>query len=374
MLFAQKLAFKNHVPLHVCFSLVIRNTIPTPRQYKFLIGGLQEVADELESLNIPFHLLRGSGGKTIPKFVRENNIGCVVCDFNPLREPSSWVNRCRNNLPDDVPICLVDAHNIVPVWETSDDQETEQSIYDKIEEKLPAFLQEFPVVQAHPYSSEIRAQNIDWRLAYNYTRNMDTSVDKVNWATPGYRAGMTILNDFIKRKLDRYRDPARSYPKEDVFSYLSPWLHFGHIAPQRVLLEVNKFKRKYAKSVSQFQKRLVGIRELCDNYCYYNEDYDNMDGTDERARQRTIQREYSLPLHKLEAGETDDPLWNLAQNQMRAKGIMHGYLRKYWGARLFNWTKDPQQALDFGNYLNNKYSLDASDPCGYAGMIVSWGS
>ena len=43
MLFAQRLALKQEVPLHVCFCLVPKFLDATIRQYGFMLKGLQEV-------------------------------------------------------------------------------------------------------------------------------------------------------------------------------------------------------------------------------------------------------------------------------------------------------------------------------------------
>lgn len=71
-------------------------------------------------MKINFHLLLGEPKDTIPKFVSENNISAVVCDFSPLREFLKSVDDVRKKIPDDVPMCQVDSHNIVPCWITSE--------------------------------------------------------------------------------------------------------------------------------------------------------------------------------------------------------------------------------------------------------------
>ena len=43
MLFAQRLALKQEVPLHVCFCLVPKFLDATIRQFGFMLKGLQEV-------------------------------------------------------------------------------------------------------------------------------------------------------------------------------------------------------------------------------------------------------------------------------------------------------------------------------------------
>ena len=63
----------------------------------------------------------------------------------------------------------VDAHNVVPVWETSDQQEnTPRDIRKKIMCKLGQFLTEFPPVVKHPvdtaYPCKVRYFSLPFHL------------------------------------------------------------------------------------------------------------------------------------------------------------------------------------------------------------------
>eukprot|EP00439_Symbiodinium_sp_Y106_P063729 s2127_g9.t3 len=88
--YAQKLAIRQSAPLHVVFSLVPKFLDATLRQYDFLLKGLREVAVDLESKNIPFHLQLGKAGDKVPALVNELSAQMVVCDMSPLRVPSQW--------------------------------------------------------------------------------------------------------------------------------------------------------------------------------------------------------------------------------------------------------------------------------------------
>lgn len=232
LIFSQRLALKNQVPLHVCFSLVPRFLDATIRHFTFLLSGLEEVQQDLQKLNISFHLLYGSGGTTIPDFVKTHKIGGVVCDFSPLRVPRTWVEKCGKLLPKDVPLCQVDAHNIVPVWEASDKQEySARTIRSKINRKLNEYLQDFPELKSHPHSPTFQPSRIDWKKVYEHLE-VDTSVGPVSWAVPGYRGGMNTLDEFLKKRIGSY-DSKRNDPNENALSNLSPWFHFGHISVQR---------------------------------------------------------------------------------------------------------------------------------------------
>jgi len=43
-------------------------------------------------------------------------------------------------------------------------------------------------------------------------------------------------------------------------------------------------------------------------------------------------------------------------------------LRMYWAKKVLEWTESPAQALRFGLYLNDRYSLDGNDPNGFTGL------
>lgn len=188
-LFAQKLALKNEVPLHVCYCLLPKFLDANTRHYNFLVKGLQEIEKECNSLNISFHLFHENGGIEVPQFVRKHSMGAVVIDFCPLRVPMGWVEQLKKDVPSDIPIIQIDAHNIVPVWVTSDKQEyAARTIRNKIVSKLPQYLTEFPPLIKHPYACKSELENVskpDWVNCWDHVK-IDELAD-VEWATPGYR-------------------------------------------------------------------------------------------------------------------------------------------------------------------------------------------
>lgn len=160
LLYAQKLALKTRLPLHVCYILHDRIFPPataTRRHYSFLLHGLRPVAEECARLNIAFHLIDAStdgNDVALLAFVWARQFGCMVCDFWPLREPRQRLANVVDGLPAAMAVCQVDAHNIVPVWTTSDKQEyAARTIRTKVNGKLAEFLQPFPPVIRHPHDA-----------------------------------------------------------------------------------------------------------------------------------------------------------------------------------------------------------------------------
>ncbi|XP_014256102.1 deoxyribodipyrimidine photo-lyase isoform X2 [Cimex lectularius] len=376
LLFAQKLALKNEVPLHVCFCLLPKYMDATIRHYRFMLKGLEELSLELKNLQIPFHLIFCSDNvETVRKFVAKNDIGAVVLDFSPLKISTSWVDQLKESLPDNVPLCQVDGHNIVPCWIASDKLEYgARTIRNKINTKLDEFLTKFPPVIKHPFKSNIKSEEIEWSKLEEKL-DVDMKVSPVNWAKPGYKAGMQTLFEFCDKRLKNFATK-RNNPLENALSNLSTWFHFGQISIQRCILYVQTFKSKYKDSVSSFCEEAIVRRELADNFCFYNKNYDNLDGAYDWAKKtlndhKKDKRTWLYTDQELEEAKTHDDLWNSAQIQLNTEGKMHGFLRMYWAKKILEWTQSPEDALRVALYLNDKYSLDGRDPNGFVGCMWS---
>ena len=119
-------------------------------------------------------------------------------------------------------------------------------------------------------------------------------------------------------------------------------------------------------------------RELADNFCFYNEEYDSIECFPDWAKKthekhKNDPREFLYTKKQFEQGKTHDELWNACQNQMMQTGKMHGYMRMYWAKKILEWTKNREEAMNIAIYLNDTYELDGRDPNGYAGIAWSIG-
>ena len=244
----------------------------------------------------------------------------------------------------------------------------------KIHKALPEFLETFPRIKKHPVPWKNKLIQIDWK-SVSQTPGIG-QVPAVDWIKPGGKAALRKLKDFIEKKLVSYF-VRRNDPTADGQSDLSPYIHFGQISAQRIALEI--YDAPINRSAREaFLEELIVRRELADNFCFYNPDYDTFDGFPEWAKKtlnahRKDNRQYLYSVDQFENAMTHDDLWNAAQMQMVKKGKMHGYMRMYWAKKILEWTESPEQALETAVYLNDKYELDGRDPNGYAGIAWSIG-
>lgn len=373
LLFSQEMSQREKVPLAVVFCLAPQFLGATFRQYAFMVQGLAEVEQNLVGQNIPFHLLVGSPEVELPQFLEKYGAGCLITDFDPLGLKRQWKEVVAQKL--DIPFFEVDAHNIVPCWVASNKQEYgAYTLRPKIWRALPEFLDEFPPLWKQE-SSWAEPAPADWQgiLA---GLSVDRAVPEVSGIKSGERAALAVLKDFLDNKLSDYAD-VRNDPTREGQSNLSPYLHFGQIAAQRVALDVENSPAGQ-KAKEAFLEELIVRRELSDNFCYYNPQYDAFAGFPLWARKtlnehRDDPREYLYTLAQFDQAQTHDNLWNAAQREMVKTGKMHGYLRMYWAKKILEWTPSPEKALKVAIYLNDRYELDGRDPNGYTGIAWSLG-
>jgi deoxyribodipyrimidine photo-lyase len=374
LLYAQQKALEKEEPLIVLFCLVPRFLDATLRHYSFMLEGLREVEGRLQELNIGFVLISGQPEAEITGFMNQVKAGVLVTDFSPLRVARGWKQRVSQTI--DVAGFEVDAHNIVPCWEASEKQEyAAYTIRPKINRLLPEYLVDIPLPVKHPFKTFKFDQPTDWSAA-NRSLKADSNFASVENFTPGEAAAKEAMADFIEDRLPYYSN-LRNDPTADGQSGLSPYLHFGQLSAQRLAYEVKKEAGK-TPAGADFLEELIVRRELSDNFCYYNDQYDLTEAFPNWAK-ATLKvhlgdrREYLYSLEQFEKAQTHDDLWNAAQNEMVIRGKMHGYLRMYWAKKILEWSSSPEEALKTAIYLNDRYSLDGRDPNGYAGIAWSIG-
>jgi len=375
-IYALEQALKMNQPLVVVFCLLPEFSGAQQRHFDFMIRGLEETSRTLSDLKVPFYLLRGDPVEQIPPFLDQFRAGMLVTDFNPLKFVIRWKQRIAGQIR--VAFHEVDAHNIIPCRFISDKAEYSAfTLRKKVEKLLPRFLVPYPGAVPTELPQRLPALEPGDETQYfsgfpETFANQSTGAGPIRFK-PGEREARQCMTRFIETKLAGY-DTRRNRPEIDGQSDLSPYLHFGHLAPQRLALGVQKADDGKGSAAS-FLEELIVRRELSDNFCLYNPDYDNINGFQRWARvtldnHRNDTREFHYTPEQFEQALTHDDLWNTAQREMVITGKMHGYLRMYWAKKILEWTGSPDEACEIARCLNDKYEFDGRDPNGYAG--IAW--
>ncbi len=397
LLCAQKHALAKKLPLAVVFVLHDKVGVRAREHFNFMIDGLHEVESSLSKLNIPFMMLIGNPKDRLSATFGHLNPEAVYFDFNPLRGPVNLQKEIAKEL--SCKVFVVDTHNVVPARIVSDKKEVgAYTIRPKLHKKLAEYLVEPEEMTRHPHAWPGVVKSIDEleEMIKEVLEKQPNNRTKLAF-TAGESAAAKHLQQFIDKKLERYAVD-RNDPSSGSQSDLSPYLHFGQIAALRVALELQVVARgrdnelhllespkmpkpEHAETTQQHGvdsliEEMVVRKELADNYCLYENNYDNLDAAAEWARKsldahRDDPREFIYSKEELEQAKTHDEAWNAAQRQLTSSGKMHGYMRMYWAKKVLEWTESPEEAIETLVYLNDHYSVDGGDPNGYAGILWS---
>lgn len=372
LLYAAEEAERRSVPLLVAFVIGESFLSYSERHNVWLIESLKEVYAKLTALRIPFLVTHGVWDIRVAEIVREYDAALLVLDQNPLKPVRSWRTRAAERV--SVPVYEVDAHNIIPVWCASEKEEfAAYTFRPKVRKHYRTFSGEIPALTARA-SVEINVAEPDWH-ALARVRTVTQNAPMPAWITPGEDAGIAMLHAFIEERLPQY-EAERNDPTKHVQSDLSPYIRWGNISAQRIAHEIEQVTGISGESKRAFLEELIVRRELAENYVYYNAEHGTVDGAHAWAKatieaHRNDPREYVYSYAELESRKTHDALWNAAQMEMVKRGKMHGYMRMYWAKKILEWTRTPEEAIEWALLLNDTYELDGRDPNGVVGVMWS---
>jgi deoxyribodipyrimidine photo-lyase len=371
--YAVSKANERREPLLVCFFLTPAFPEANVRHYAFMIEGLRETREALRRRGIGMVIRSASPDAGAIALARKASL--VVVDRGYLRIQREWRETVASRI--ECPLVQVESDAVVPVEVASAKEEyAAATIRPRIQRKLPFFLK--PLRETEPVVPSLSLERNSFAIEDTEKALSALSVDRAAAPVAGFRGGAAEarrrLALFIDEKLDHYAED-RSDPSLDGVSHMSPYLHFGQISPLSIALEV---ARTGSIGREAYIEELIVRRELALNFVFYNREYDSFASLPTWARKALVahqgdKRPALYSAEELELSQTHDPYWNAAQKEMVLTGKMHGYMRMYWGKKILEWTKTPEEAFRTALALNNRYELDGRDPNGFAGVAWCFG-
>lgn len=386
--YAQKYALSKKLPLLIIYDIGYTFSLYNEHQKRYLLQSIQQIHEILLSHQVDLLIIKTYNGDKFLPYLEDNlPVVCWFFDYNPLTEIKNIYKQFTGISKN--PIYLVDAHNIIPVWDASEKQEwAAYTIRPKILKKLHIYLQKPPQLQIHPY----RRNNI-------LTSNPFFDIVSIKSLAQSYptkdyaNLAENTLSNFINNKLKSYNKEKNIYHIEGT-SRFSEYLHHGtmwvgtvaleilskydHIYPFHEQFFTELFDKKLDINLVSYLEELIIRRELAENYCHYNSHYKEFDGLPNWA-QKTLKthindkRDYIYSYEEFAEGKTHDDEWNIAQRTLVNYGYMHGYMRMYWAKKILEWSSNPVEALNIAIKLNDAFAKDGNEPSGYVGIMWSIG-
>lgn len=401
----------HEVSLLVLF--VVTDQIPDAnlRHYTFMWQGLSEVMQDLHERNIRMLILNGDPVTEILRFT--DKASEVITDMGYLRWQRDLMHRLSTKLRE-MELCFTEVESDVCIPVQSLSPKEEYAAYSLRYKMIKVIGEEAlsfdkTISNPKPFTFSTLQSNLSYKAWIQNDRYytpqelcqllttelyIDDSVKASGFYQGGTSEALRLLDIFCEEKLAYYAE-RRSDPGMMCQSELSPYLHFGQISVLQIVHKVMEScghvlselpwligKRKELDGITAglaaFLEELIVRRELGINFCFYNLNYDSYLCLPLWARQtlekhRRDKREPEYLLDNLEQANTNDAYWNSAQTELLKTGKMHNYMRMYWGKKIIEWTKDPEEAYIRMLYLNNKYELDGRDPNSYAGIAWCFG-
>lgn len=362
------------LPVLACFGLTDGYPEANARHYAFMLEGLADAKAALEERGVGFTIGRGDPDAVALKLSKD--AAMVVCDRGYLKPQKLWRQRLAEKA--ECRVVQVESEVVVPVETASPKHEyAARTLRIKLARVRDGFLVPLKTgTVKHKWTGKAPKSDFDLNdvPALVASLPVDQTIRPVKRFRGGYREARRRLDTYLGGPFEHY-GRERNKPEAGAASHMSPYLHFGQIAPLEIALAVRDAKRGGPEDKSAYLEELIVRRELAMNHVFYAENYDTYACLPDWCR-KTLdahaedERPYLYSFDQLAAGETHDRYWNAGMKEMRETGFMHNHMRMYWGKKIVEWTRLPEEAFDTVLRLNNRFFLDGRDANSFTN--VAW--
>lgn len=376
---ARRYAARRGLPLLVYQGLTARAWYASDRTHAFILQGAADLARDLarDGLRHALHLDADGRSKGLAALTAEAH--AVFTDELPVGPFPRW--RAALARATGRPLWTVDAACVLPMRVVGRAYErafafreaTHASRVARIHPSLtptptvPAWEGPLPFDAVDPARMDIAEALAAMRI--------DHGVAPVPGLKGGAHAARSHWDAWRSAHLGDYAARRTDASDATGASLLSPWIHFGMIAPWRIAAEAEGAGA--GAGAEKFLDELLTWRELAWCFCAHRPDHAMVTALPAWARESleaTRARRATRPsLAAIARGETGDALFDLAQRSLLRRGVLHNNARMTWGRTLAAWFDDPAEGLAVIEALNHRYALDGRDPASYGGILWCYG-
>ncbi len=364
------------LPILVYQGLSERYPYASDRHHTFILQGARDVQRAFGDKKIAYLLhverpgYRGPHLRTLAQ-----RAAVVITEDMPTEPLRSWTVALSRVLTCS--IFAVDTACVVPMQLVGKSYERAFAFRNATKklyaERVSSGPSDFQPITAPPSSFDLPFEPIDLQrrdIASLVSQcEIDHSIGPVPHTPGGSIAGYERWQHFKENGLSSY-GRRRNNPLIDGVSRMSPYLHYGMVAPTRIAREAAAEKSKGAE---KFLDELLIWRELAYVFCHYRRDHGRISAIPNWARETLREHENDprelLSWETISRGRTSDSIWDSAQRSLLIHGELHNNVRMTWGKAFLEWTPDANRALARLIDLNHRYALDGRDPASYGGIL-----
>lgn len=368
----------------VCFFIDDGFSNANERHFSFLLEGLSEVKNTLETFKIGFHYEICTAKEGIKPLIEDAFY--VVFDKGYQKyqlEIREHVKQVINHQAPDLMIVEIDSDMVMPIKSISNKLEYgAYTIRPKLMKLYPSYLDYkriYEVNKPFSYTDVYKKQPFEIESILQ-SLSIDRSIKRSPIYKGGYVEAQKWWFRFMTNGMNRYHES--NDPSENRTSKMSMYLHFGQISVLELIDKLNMLLNENKIDQAPYDayiEQLVVRRTLAFNYVTFNQGYDSFEQMTEPWAYETMKnheqdpREFLYTKEQLQLGLTHDPYFNAAMAEMRITGYMHNYMRMYWAKKIIEWMPTYKEAYQTILELNNSYFIDGRDPNSYAGVAWCFG-
>jgi photolyase PhrII len=364
------------IPLLVYHGLSERYPYASDRIHTFILQGARDVQQQMQARNIAyaFHLERPVNRNRVLRELA-NRAAFVVTEEMPVEPVLGW--RTRLAAANLAPVMAVDTACLLPMqlvpqaytrafqFRKATEAQRSSRLHDRIVDVSPEKSLSLDSLPFEPI--DLQSNDLSSLIA---SCDVDHAVGPVPHTVGGTTAGNARWNEFLQQRIRSYHKH-RNDALSDGVSRMSPYLHFGMVAPQRLAREAAEVG---GDGADKFLDELLIWRELAYNFCFHRDDHEQLTAIPEWARETlrlhdSDNRPSIMSWETLARGRSGDALWDAAQQSLLQQGELHNNVRMTWGKQFLSWTANAESALRLMVDLNHRYALDGRDPSSYGGLL-----
>ncbi|TWU56266.1 FAD-dependent oxidoreductase [Rubripirellula reticaptiva] len=378
---AIELANRLELPLLVYQGLSERYPFASDRHHTFVLQGARDVQLEMARRNLPYALHVERSGHRGPHLkTLAQNASSVVTEDMPTEPLRSWTLSLSRKISGA--LVVVDTACVVPMRLVGRSYERAFEYRDATRDLYSQRVSVPPndsVLGNSVFGTNGRAsidlpfepidlQDCDIASLVGQCE-IDHSIGPVSHSPGGSIAGYRRWQEFRNKGLSSYAR-RRNDVVDDGVSRMSPYLHYGMVAPTRIAREATADQSAGAE---KFLDELLIWRELSYAFCHYRRDHGRVSAIPNWARETLREHKRDsrdlLSWETMARGRTGDSIWDAAQRSLLMHGELHNNVRMTWGKAVLKWTPDAKRALARLIDLNHRYALDGRDPASYGGIL-----
>lgn len=374
---ARLIASESNLPLLIYHSISEHYVFASDRHHTFMLEGARDVQQQMVDLGLcyAFHLSK-EGHREKHLVSLANRARCVVTEEMPTDPAKRFLDILASRT--STPIICADTACIAPMKLLNKAYTRAFEFRDATKHLHQERLRkEWPAVKVSNLSFDIESLPfVPLDLQNECIPDLvsqcqiDHSIGPVADTVGGSTAGYQRWDNFKGQRLRKYAKQ-RNNALLDGVSRMSAYLHYGMVSPFRIAREAAEIK---SGSADKYLDELLVWRELAYTFCFHRTDHDQWTAIPTWAQQ-TLElhsddaRPQLYSWEELARGETNDALWNAAQQSLLRQGELHNNVRMTWGKAILSWTRSPQEALSMMLDLNHRYALDGRDPASFGGIL-----